>query len=154
MQNSALLFLAAAFVYAATATGSLPQHYEQQVFAEVNRYRAAHELRPLAWDERLAEVAREHSARMRDANYFSHQDPQRGGVAQRLTRARIAWTVCGENIYTEQGYRNPVRSAGESWMRSQQHRRSILDRRYTRTGVGIAAAPNGTYWFTQIFVRP
>jgi uncharacterized protein YkwD len=149
----ALLFLAFALACAATAAG-VAQQYEQQAFREVNRYRLAHNLDALAWDERLAQLAREHSARMRDARYFSHQDPRDGGIPQRLTHARVPWTACAENIYMERGYRNPVRYAGESWMSSPEHRRNMLNPRYTRAGIGVVAAPNGTYWFTQIFARP
>ncbi len=42
--------------------------------------------------------------------------------------------------------------AVEGWIRSSGHRANI-EGRYDVTGIGIARSTDGTYYFTQIFVR-
>jgi uncharacterized protein YkwD len=131
-----------------------PQGYERRVFDAVNRERAARRMPALAWDGAVARQARAHSARMRDLGFFSHDDPELGGVSARLSGAGILWTATAENIYTARGFQRPDLEALKSWMGSPPHRRNLLDPRYTRSAVGVVTGPDGTYWFTQIFLRP
>ncbi|HWQ54975.1 MAG TPA: CAP domain-containing protein [Bryobacteraceae bacterium] len=148
-----LLVLAATFGQGYAPAGA-PQGYERQVFEAVNRTRADAGLPRLAWDDAIARAARAHSERMRDARFFAHQDPEFGGIADRLSRAGIHWATASENIFQARGYSQPAAEAVKAWLASPPHRRNILDRRHTRTGVGIATAPDGTYRFTQIYLRP
>lgn len=136
------------------APASSARSDERRIFDLINRERAAARLPKLAWDEAAARAARAHSARMRDAGFFAHDDPERGGVARRATAARIGWTAIAENIFTCKGYRQPAEVAVKGWMKSPGHRRNLLDPHYTRTGVGIVTAPDGTYHMTQIYFRP
>lgn len=125
---------------------------EREVFEAVNRERIRQRLEPLAWDDETAGAARSHSRRMRDLNFFAHEDPARGNLSARLARASIPWRSAAENIFVEKGFANPAGQAVKSWFRSPGHRRNILGRRWTRTGVGVATDGRGKYWFTQIFV--
>lgn len=127
---------------------------DKRVFDLVNRQRAAAGLPRLAWDEDAARAARAHSARMKERGFFAHEDPERGGVARRATAAGIGWTAVAENIYSSKGYPRPADAAVAAWMKSPAHRRNALNPRYTRTGVGVVTAPDGTYRFTQIYFRP
>jgi len=126
----------------------------RQIFLAINEQRRAHSLQQLEWDEKLAEQARSHSARMAARAELSHVDPERGNVAERLKRAHIAWRACAENIFEEKGFDDPVQAAVEGWMKSEGHRENILRPELTLTGVGIASRSNGTLYFTQIFIRP
>ena len=80
------------------------------------------------------------SARARKANYSCH-NPRSTGIA--------------ENIYLLYGHTSSLRWGNTvtyqwltqdelakrfvtGWINSQGHRRNILDRRYTRTGIGVA----------------
>src|SRR5687768_9479500 len=62
---------------------------ERLVHILINRERASEEARPLAPHSRLTELARSHSKRMAENGFFSHDDPQRGGLRTRLDRAGI-----------------------------------------------------------------
>ncbi len=47
---------------------------------------------------------------------------------------------------------NPVRAAVDTWLQSPGHRKNLLDRQYTHSGVGVALSRDGTYTMTQLFV--
>jgi len=125
----------------------------RKVFDKVNRQRRLHSLREVIWNDAVAEQARRHSSNMMERGFFGHADPQRGGLATRLSRAGIRWIRCGENIYRESGMDEPADDAVEGWMRSPAHRASILDPLFTQSGVGIAISADTEYFITQIFVR-
>src|SRR5688572_8136114 len=71
---------------------------ERLVHILINRERAREDAKPLAAHSRLTELARSHSKRMAEKGFFSHEDPQRGGLRTRLERAGIRWTMIAENI--------------------------------------------------------
>jgi uncharacterized protein YkwD len=127
---------------------------ELQVLSSVNRQRQLHRIRMLEWRDDVAEQARLHSKNMMERGFFSHVDPVRGPLAQRLNAAHIRWVRCGENIFREKGLDDPVNAAVDGWMRSPAHREIMLDPRFTHTGVGIAISPDTEYFITQIFIRP
>jgi uncharacterized protein YkwD len=39
------------------------------------------------------------------------------------------------------------------WMNSPGHRANILSPSYNQIGVGVAKAANGTYYWTQMFIK-
>src|SRR6185295_14113766 len=51
---------------------------EHAMFERLNRDRAAQGRARLQWDARLSEVARHHSADMRDHGFFEHESPSTG----------------------------------------------------------------------------
>ena len=124
---------------------------ERRIFQAINQVRQENKLKPLEWSAPIAEVARSHSTRMATRRFFSHEDPKFGGPDKRLSAARIAWRLCGENIFEEYGEADPVRSAVRGWMQSPGHRRNILTRGFTHTGIGVAMGRGGTYTITQMF---
>lgn len=124
---------------------------EQRIFQAINQVREQNKVAPLRWSAKMAEVARAHSARMASKRFFSHEDPQYGGPDNRLSMAGMAWRRCGENIFEEQGEADPARSAVRGWMQSPGHRKNILMKEFTHTGIGVAAGRDGTYRITQVF---
>ena len=40
-----------------------------------------------------------------------------------------------------------------AWMNSAGHRANILSASYNQIGVGVAKAANGTYYWTQMFIK-
>ena len=134
---------------AAGATGD-----ERRAFDLINLERQRRGLSPLAWDGNLVRLARNHSQDMARGGYLSHVE--RNGLDLR-GRAQASglhgWKTIGENIAYNQGYDDPTAFAVERWMISQQHRENALSPEYTHAGVGIARAADGTYYFTQVFMR-
>ena len=127
------------------------QSIEQRIFESINQIRQENKLPALKWSAKMAAAARSHSSRMAARHFFSHEDPQYGGPDSRLNAAGIAWRLCGENIFEDAGEADPVRSAVRGWMQSAGHRKNILTRGFTHTGIGVAASRGGMYTITQMF---
>ena len=127
------------------------QSIEQRIFQAINQVRQDNKLPPLKWNTKIADVARSHSMRMATKRFFSHEDPKFGGPDNRLSTAGIAWRRCGENIFEEYGERDPVQSAIRGWMQSSGHRKNILTKEFTHTGIGVAVGRDRGYTITQMF---
>ena len=144
--------LAALGVLLVQAAEKTPGDVARRAFEAVNNERARRGLARLKWDDEIAALARAHSGRMRDRDFFSHEDPERGNLTARIERTAIPWRTVAENLFAEHGHANPVQQAVKSWLASPGHRGNMLGRGFTRTGVGVATDGQGGYWFTQIFV--
>ncbi len=125
---------------------------ERAIFTAVNRERQKRRLPSLKWREDLAELARAHSRNMVKRKFFSHVDPEAGGLDKRMKAAGIRYRLCAENIAQVKGYSDPAKQIFSGWMKSKGHRKNILLRKVTHTGVGVAQARDGTLYVTQIFV--
>lgn len=124
---------------------------ERAAHDAVNPYRASRGLPPLAHDERIAAIAREHSEAMAARRRgFGHT-----GLDERAARLRslLATRSMAENVAYDGGDRPEV-AAGvvERWIRSPGHRENIV-RDHDVTGVGVARGRDGLLYFTQVFVR-
>lgn len=128
---------------------SQADQYERQVLDLVNARRAEAGMAPLAWDARLAALARAKSQDMRDNNYFGHQSPTLGSAFDMMQRAGVKYRYAAENLAA--GQRTP-QAVVEAWMNSSGHRANIMNPKFTKLGVGFAAGGSyGTYW-TQMFI--
>jgi uncharacterized protein YkwD len=125
----------------------------RRVFQLVNNERTWRGLGELKWDDRLAAEARRHAANMAARGFFSHIDPVRGDLPDRLKQDGIRWSHCAENLLQESGYEDAAREAVLSWMGSRGHRKNILDRLVTHAGVGAVRRPDGTLFLAQEFVQ-
>jgi len=126
---------------------------EQQCLDEVNRVRRRNRLPQLSIYEELLPVARDYSRRMAEQNFFSHNDPEGRTVRERVEEADIRWRMVGENLAYSNGYVNPVAASLHGWMDSPGHRRNILDPDFRLTAVGVWIKPDGTVYFTEIFLK-
>jgi len=125
----------------------------------VNDERAKNGLSPLQNDPRLAEIARAHSAEMRDKRYFAHESPT-PSLRMPLDRYELGYggtpRIVAENIYRIYGGRSFVtekdtRDAHNSFMHSPGHRANLLNRDVTRIGLGFCTDSTGNLWVTQMF---
>lgn len=106
---------------------------ELAIVRTVNAVRRAHGARPLGVGPALRRAARAHSVDMARRGYFDH-----GPFEQRLRRFGVRSRVIGENLaYTSaSGF-----SAGvvvRMWLASPPHRAILLDRSFSRIGIGVA----------------
>lgn len=126
---------------------------EKKVFELINEERADNNLPELDWSDEVAEIARLHSENMANFKFFSHQDLDGWMVNDRADALGInKWRAIGENIAFNRGYNNPAESAVERWMQSATHRENLLNNRWKESGIGIAIAEDGTYYFTEVFL--
>lgn len=130
---------------------------ENNVKTLIDNERAKYGKPPLSWNETLRTVARNHSQDMITRNFFSHTNPDGLGPSERVTNAGINYLAVAENIAYNQGQTDPAQTAVTGWMNSEGHKNNIIDANnygFTETGVGIAVKSDGTYYFTQLFLKP
>jgi uncharacterized protein YkwD len=143
---------------------------EQKIHQLVNFERKVVERTPLEWDDQLAMLARAHSEDMAKRKYFKHVTPE--GLTP-MKRAEVAgYHACqlmGENIYQNNLYSRVITEKKRTtydwnsmdqiasttlkgWMQSEGHRQNILEKNYTREGIGVAIdeADDGKVYITQV----
>lgn len=127
---------------------------ERRVLALINNIRRTNGLQELAWNDQVAGIARTHSADMSAQTFFSHTGKDGLMVDDRADAAGLGrWRAIGENIAFNRGYAKPSDFAVECWMKSSSHRENLLNPRWKETGIGIAMADDGAYYFTQVFLQ-
>lgn len=124
---------------------------EVEIYELVNRERSKSRLSYLEWDDDLAHVARNFSRQMAREGFFSHSDKQGRTVIQRASQER--WSKIGENLFMCAGMDDSSAFSVRGWMRSASHRRNIMDREWTDTGIGVYRSRDDRIFVTQIFVR-
>ncbi|WP_246234749.1 CAP domain-containing protein [Bacillus aquiflavi] len=118
---------------------------KKQIFDLTNIIRQRFDLNPLYWDEKTANVAYMHSKDMYDSNYFSHNSPNNGSVADRLDTAEVFYKTAGENIAAHY-IDGPA--VVEGWLNSKGHRETMLNDKFTHIGIGIYKK-----YYTQNFIQ-
>ena len=143
--------------------GDVATQYEDQLVVLINQARQACGLGTVKPHPALAEVARAHSAAMRDLDFFSHTSPKPGcaGAMDRfLKRFERLPRHLAENL--SRRYWRPTPALNEpnitlshqELMRSPHHCGNILGVDFEYVGVGIAVNPEGDYWITELFMKP
>ncbi|RVU48479.1 hypothetical protein EA187_03320 [Lujinxingia sediminis] len=121
--------------------------YETALFRLANCERRERGLSELTCDMRLVALGRQHSADMRDRDFFSHVNPRGQGPFDRMEAVGIAYRAAAENI----GLAPTVAHAHRGWMDSAGHRQNVLHEGLTHYGVGVVASEQG-YFKTALFI--
>ena len=151
---------------------------ELMVHQLTNEQREQFELPPLNLDEKLSEVARNHSKDMANRSYFSHVTPEgldptaRGNlldyecekVIGNLIYKGIAENILQNNLYDSVTFVAGVGASYEwntqeeianttvdGWMHSEGHRKNILSENFDREGIGVWIADDDKVYITQNF---
>lgn len=168
---------------AAQAAG---QRYDLPQMAEaiqqaINAERSERGLDSLIWNDTLAVVARAHSERMADADFFAHTDPDHGSPTERARERGYrcirqfderTFTGLSENILYLSAYhgihhairgrdttstilwhdgQTLVQRIVDLWMNSPSHRRNILTEHLRYAGVGLYIDPRHRLYATHEF---
>ncbi len=127
---------------------------ERTAFQMLNQKRAENGLQPLVWNEQVASVARVHSQNMAEFQFFGHRGMDNKLVSHRADDLKLGrWRSIGENIAYNRGYADPVEKAVDNWLNSSTHRQNLLNVDWKESAVGVAIADDGSYYFTQVFLR-
>lgn len=124
---------------------------ERKTFEMINQYRQSKNLSALVWNDQVATVAQKHSTNMATKQVeFGHD-----GFSDRVTllSETIKISASAENVSYNNGYTDPVTVAVEGWLNSPGHLANITNSLYNQTGVGISISNDGSYYFTQIFIK-
>lgn len=120
----------------------------QDLFTRVNAERRSRGLAPLEWSDDLARLASDWSSQMARSGRFVHRDldaaRSRPGIGQ--------FSALGENIAWVSGYEDDGYELHIGWMRSEGHRRNLLQPGFDTIGIGVVCA-GGRAWATQNFGR-
>lgn len=157
--GSLRLLTAAADTVWSVGTVTAPTGIAGDVFALLNRQRAAHGLPALTSDPRLVTAAGRHNAAMSAANTMAHQLPGEADPGARITAAGYVWRAWAENI----AWTTNTTSAGAQGLQTQMynevppddgHRQNILSRSVTQVGVAVLVDSRGKLWLTTDFGAP
>lgn len=118
---------------------------EKQILDITNMIRNRHNLAPVKWHEETSIVAFKHSEDMRNGEFFSHDSPTNGGLADRLAKGEVLYQIAGENIAAK--YVDGI-AVVEGWLNSEGHRETLLNEKFTHLGVGVSEK-----YYTQNFIQ-
>lgn len=117
-----------------------------QVINLVNAERAKEGLPALEYDAKIADAA---LVRAKETEIsFSHTRPNGTSFSTALREQGVSFMGVGENIAW--GQRSPE-EVMEGWMNSPGHRANILNKSYTKIGVGYYQNSRGVRYWTQLF---
>ena len=152
---TAILLLTPAIIAAAgcaeSTTGTATATFgtmEQQTHKLVNDYRQSRGLPPLVFNETIAQQARQHSIDM-GGRTLNHD-----GFDARVTAitTTIKVSSAAENVALNNGFSDPAQEAVTGWINSTPHRIN-MEGDFDLTGIGIDKESDGTFYFTQIFIK-
>jgi uncharacterized protein YkwD len=136
--------------------GAPPSNDEiaRQLFGAVNQQRSTNGLKPLEISSELSASAQEHSDKMSAGNFLSTRGADEASVVTRVTSHNVKTLKLGENVVRMKI--RPDRLADETismWMAAAADRKNILSPAFTRTGIGVALAPDGDYYISADFAQ-
>lgn len=115
-----------------------------QVFDLINAQRSGAGFSVLEWDDNLAAAAQTRAGEL--AVSFSHTRPD-GSRGADITGI----TPCGENLASTKGSLSTAENVVRKWTKSGAHSENILCADYTKAGVALYQASNGTVYWVVLF---
>jgi uncharacterized protein YkwD len=122
---------------------------ETEILEQTNAYRQTLGMEPLAASAVMTNQARLHSNTMSVQKQISHN-----GFEQRIQAIAqaIRYRRAAENVAFNRGYADPATQAMDGWIDSPGHRKN-LEGDFDLIGVGVIQASDGSYYFTQLFIK-
>ena len=119
------------------------------MLADLNATRARAGLPTLKLDNRLTQVARAHGVDMAQHNYFAHESQSGKTPFDRMRAYRIPFGWAGENLAM-----SPDEStAYQALLASPEHLANIMQRHFSKVGIGAVQGPDGEMLFVQEFTN-
>ncbi len=137
---------------------------EQEFIEKINAERTGRGLNALTVDPLLVHTARAHSREMCALDYFDHHSPT-PGLTSPMDRylkglhdmggSTPESLLIGENIYYCSVFNDVynVDYGHRALMDSPGHRANILEKRFTKIGLGVYRSARGEFWVTEMFSR-
>lgn len=130
--------VAIATVISLVAVGCTKNPESAETAQLINNERRARGIPELTLNPTLIDKAQDWAEHMARQGRISHSDLRQG--------TGTGWRALGENV----GWARSVDEAHTLFMRSSSHRTTLLDRRYSSFGVGVAVV-NGRYYVVHVF---
>jgi uncharacterized protein YkwD len=139
-----------------------PAAVEQRVFELINAARAEprrcgrdrrEAAPPLSLSSTLTAAASLHALDMAERGVLSHDGSDGSTSGERITRAGFVWQASGENVAAGQ---TDAESVVQAWLDSPGHCATLMEPRFTQTGIAFALAPgkNPAVYWAQEFATP
>ncbi len=122
-----------------------------EVLRATNEKRIASGLKPLVYNEKLADAARRKAANMFSENYWAHTSPSGKTPWTWFNDAGYKYIFAGENLAKDFGSTDRMMDA---WMASPTHKENIVSSKYSEIGIAVAPGSIGgqdTVLVVQLF---
>jgi hypothetical protein len=122
-----------------------------EVVRSTNEKRVAAGLKPLVYNEKLADAARRKAANMFSENYWAHNSPSGKTPWVWFNDAGYKYVYAGENLAKDFGSTDRMMDA---WMASPTHKENIVSSKYSEVGIAVAPGSIGgqdTVLVVQLF---
>lgn len=108
---------------------------------------------PLAWNQKLANAALDHSHDMAKQSYFSHTGRDNSQVGDRVGRQGYEYQLIGENLAAGHG---SAKQAVAGWLMSPGHCANLMNPRYSEMGAAYVVNPasDSAIFWTQVLGAP
>lgn len=120
--------------------------FAEQVVELVNQERTKAGLNAVTLDQNIASAALVRAKEIETS--FSHTRPNGSKFSTALTEQGVTFKGAGENIAL--GQKSPE-AVMQAWMNSEGHRANILNKNFTKIGVGYYQNAAGRNFWTQLF---
>jgi len=120
----------------------------QALFSMVNEARATEQSPALIRDAALDGIAGRHAEAMRKLKRIAH-DAGDGDPQSRVQASDLSVLAAGENV----AHALDVTRAHRALWASPSHRENLLQPRFDKIGIGIAADPDGSIWVCEVFAE-
>ena len=120
--------------------------FAEQVVELVNQERTKAGLNAVTLDQNIASAALVRAKEIETS--FSHTRPNGSKFSTALTEQGVTFKGAGENIAW--GQKSPE-AVMQAWMNSEGHRANILNKNFTKIGVGYYQNASGRNFWTQLF---
>jgi uncharacterized protein YkwD len=120
---------------------------ENELVADVNRYRITQGVATVSVDELLTRAALLHARDMVHRKFFGHTSPDGQSLPDRLNLVGFHWTVASENI----AFDEDVRHANAALLESAPHRANISDPRVQKIGVAALGVGVDAVLYVEVF---
>jgi len=121
---------------------------EKQLLSLINEQRKKSGLKSLILDENLKRIARLKAQDMVNGNYFSHTSKKYGSPFEMLNNNKVKYKTAGENIAGSADVQQTIKA----WMKTDSHKKNILNKNYNYTGIGIATSKDYGLIIVEEFV--
>jgi uncharacterized protein YkwD len=140
---------------AGPAQGKVDTARAAAVLKLANQFRQTEGVLPLTTDDALTRAAQKHADNMARQESASHVLDGKG-PGERIDAEKYAYTRFGENIAFVAGgpFANAAGFAMRFWKQSPVHRKNLVGEAFTHTGIGVARAASGRWYFCQVFAAP
>lgn len=135
---------------------SFNMNSEREMLAYINEERAKQGMKPLVWEEKLAQAARYHAFDMGSQNYFDHNSYDRlngklvevGETFERIRSFYHDSFVNSENIAAgNQG----AKATYSQWYNSPGHYRNLFNSESGKVGIGVCYVSGSEYGYYWVF---